>query len=280
VADPLTPLGRQVRAEDHDRYLTLVFAPLDRREALFALHAFNQEIARTAEKVSEPLIGQMRLTWWRDGIEALAAGRPAPEHPGMQGLAGLLAGGRIPADSLLALAEARGRDLDPEPFAELSDLIAYCRETGGALNRLHALELEASPQEQDGAEALGTAFGVVGLLRNYPAFLARGRVWLPEALLREAGTSPARLRDEPDSVDIASVARPLVAAAEGLLRDARQTTPRLSRGRAGPLLLGTLTRRYLAQLARLGYRLDDPRVTALPPDRIFRLVAASLRGRW
>ena len=58
----------QVRAHDRDRYLTATLAPADRREALFALYAFNLEIARTREVISEPMVGQIRLQWWREAI--------------------------------------------------------------------------------------------------------------------------------------------------------------------------------------------------------------------
>lgn len=75
----LSYCGRQVRRYDHDRFLTSLFAPAARREGLLALYAFNVEIAKTAEVVSEAMLGQIRLQWWREAIEALYAGAP-PEH--------------------------------------------------------------------------------------------------------------------------------------------------------------------------------------------------------
>ena len=56
----------QVRAYDHDRYLTALFAAEAGRDALMTLYAFNLEIAKTRETVSEPILGQMRLQWWRE----------------------------------------------------------------------------------------------------------------------------------------------------------------------------------------------------------------------
>src|SRR5512135_1463257 len=72
--DTLSPCGQRVRHYDHDRYLTCLFAPDDRREALFAIFAFNHEVAKTREVVREPILGQIRLQWWRDSIAALYAG--------------------------------------------------------------------------------------------------------------------------------------------------------------------------------------------------------------
>ncbi len=43
-----------VRAHDRDRYLATLFAPADKRDALFALYAFNHEITRVRDAVREP----------------------------------------------------------------------------------------------------------------------------------------------------------------------------------------------------------------------------------
>ena len=80
-----------VREADRDRYLATLFAPAEHRDALFALYAFNVEIARVRELAREPLPGEIRLQWWREVLsgerdgddafggvgEALNAARPA-----------------------------------------------------------------------------------------------------------------------------------------------------------------------------------------------------------
>ena len=76
----LSPVGALARAADYDRYLSALFAPVGRREALFALIAFNHEIARIPEAVSEPMLGRIRLQWWREVVEAVYAGAPARRH--------------------------------------------------------------------------------------------------------------------------------------------------------------------------------------------------------
>src|SRR5205823_335241 len=54
-ADRLSPVAALVRRHDRDRYQTVLFAPAARREALFALYAFNYEIARVRETVTQPM---------------------------------------------------------------------------------------------------------------------------------------------------------------------------------------------------------------------------------
>ncbi len=71
----LSDCARLLRRYDYDRFLTGLFAPAGRREALYAVYAFNLEIARTREAVSEPMLGQIRLQWWREAIEEIYAGR-------------------------------------------------------------------------------------------------------------------------------------------------------------------------------------------------------------
>ena len=79
----------EVRAHDRDRYLVTQFAPAPRRAALYALYAFNLEVAKTAEVVSEELLGQIRLEWWREAIEECYDGEPR-RHEVVEALAGAI----------------------------------------------------------------------------------------------------------------------------------------------------------------------------------------------
>ena len=58
-----------VREADHDRYLATLFAPAEHRDALYALYAFNVEIARVRDLVRQPMPGEIRLQWWREALE-------------------------------------------------------------------------------------------------------------------------------------------------------------------------------------------------------------------
>ena len=50
-----------VREQDQDRYIAGLYAPEDRRAALYALYAFSLEIARVRALVSEPLPGEVKI---------------------------------------------------------------------------------------------------------------------------------------------------------------------------------------------------------------------------
>src|SRR5215468_2730422 len=95
-----------VRASDKDRFLSALFAPAEHRGALYALYAFNLEVARVRELVKEPLAGEIRLQWWR---EAITGGRPleVSGHPVASALVEVVGRYGLPFEPFEELIEAR-----------------------------------------------------------------------------------------------------------------------------------------------------------------------------
>src|SRR5438132_13605842 len=84
--DRLSPVAALVQRLDRDRFQTVLFTPAARREALFALYAFNYEIASVRERVTVPTLGRIRLEWWRETIAAAYEGGPIRDHFVVQAL--------------------------------------------------------------------------------------------------------------------------------------------------------------------------------------------------
>ncbi len=120
----------EVRRLDHDRYLTTLFLPAETRADALALYAFNLEIARTREIVSEPLLGQIRLQWWRETIDGIYGGTPR-DHPVIEALVTACHRNRLDRQALEVLIDARESDLDDSPPSDLDALISYARATSG-----------------------------------------------------------------------------------------------------------------------------------------------------
>ncbi|MGH6943806.1 MAG: squalene/phytoene synthase family protein, partial [Geminicoccaceae bacterium] len=80
-----------MRGGDPGRYLATLLAPAEAREALFALYAFDHEIAKVRHTVSEPMAGLIRLQWWRERLQGIADGEAPPAHPVAEGLGRMLA---------------------------------------------------------------------------------------------------------------------------------------------------------------------------------------------
>jgi phytoene synthase len=176
---PAEDFNTLLHKADPDRRLAALFAPAETRDALLALYAFNHEIARIPESVSEPLIGEMRLTWWREAIEALYADPPKPRrHDVLEALAPLA--GPLPQAEMLALIESRRDDLEAAGPDTLAAVEAQVGARAGGLMRL-ALRLAAPGADIELAEPAGRAWGLVGLLRAFPQGHARSRPpFLPE----------------------------------------------------------------------------------------------------
>ena len=169
-----------VRAGDKDRFLANLFAPAGKRPHLMALHAFNLEIARVRGAVSEPQLGEIRLQWWLDTLDAIYAGGSA-EHTVAEALARAIAAGGLPKDALRNLVLARRFDLYDDPMPSLVGLEGYLGETSSVLIQMAAMIL-AGPQAGAAAEAAGlagVAHGLAGVLRARPIQRARGQNYLP-----------------------------------------------------------------------------------------------------
>ncbi|SFS44920.1 squalene/phytoene synthase family protein [Brevundimonas viscosa] len=84
----MTDLDAQVRAADPDRWLSSRFVADEAvRADLMALYAFEAELASIPAKVGQPLLAEMRLTWWAEQMDGVFAGAPRKGHPVLEALA-------------------------------------------------------------------------------------------------------------------------------------------------------------------------------------------------
>jgi phytoene synthase len=201
LPDLTDAIAAQLRMLDRDRYLSVLYAPADKREALFALYAFNAEIASIRDRVGEPLPGEVRLQWWRDVLEAGSA-EAAAGHPLATALVTAVRNHALPVAAFQDMLDARIFDLYDDPVPTRTNLEGYCGETASALIQLAALILdrEAAIAAAELAGHAGCAQAIAGLLRSLPIARARGQCYLPVDLLMAAGTNPEKFNsggDEP-----------------------------------------------------------------------------------
>ena len=199
-----------VRAADKDRFVSALFAPADKRGALYALYAFNVEIARVREAIREPMAGEIRLQWWREVLTGERAGEAAA-NPVAAALLGTIARHALPAASLIDLIEARAFDLYGDPMPTLAALEAYLGATSSALIAQAARILAGDhAASADAAGPAGLAYGMTGLLRAVARHASRRQLYVPIEVLKRHG---ARAEDM-----FAGHARPGIQAALAELR--------------------------------------------------------------
>lgn len=278
---PLSPVGEEVRRYDRDRFMTALFAPADRREDLFAVYAFNAEVASIREKVNEPMIGFMRLQWWRDTLDGVYAGREAPAgHPVAQALAEAIRRRDLPREPFEAVLIGREQDMDDDPPADREAFLAYARGTGGGIQRLAAHVLAgADGASAEVAEDVGTAWSMVGLLRAAAFHAAQNRVYLPRTELAEHGEGPELVVAGVPHAAVAAVARRLGEEAARRLSDARRRRRSVPREALPALLPAVLADGYLRRLRRLRWNIFHPDLRMVDPQPI-RLTLAAMLRRW
>ncbi|MGQ0675605.1 MAG: phytoene/squalene synthase family protein, partial [Rhodospirillales bacterium] len=110
----LSYCGGEVRRHDPDRFLCALFAPAERREDLLALAAFNLELARVRELVSEPMLGRIRLQWWREALGEIYSGMPR-RHAVIQPLHETIKRRGLDRALLDRMIDARESDMDGKP---------------------------------------------------------------------------------------------------------------------------------------------------------------------
>lgn len=275
----LSHAARLVSQFDRDRFVTALFAPLERREALMSLYAFNVEIARVQESVREPMAGMIRLQWWRDALIAGAEGGACDNHPVARPLGELIRAHGLPLEPFDDLISARQDDLEGAAPADLAEAERYAARSSAALTVLALTVLGAETEEfRRAGRHVGIAWGLLGNLRALGHHLSIGKLTLPEDLLHAAGTSGMAVRDGRASTEsLTAVARLVGERARHHLAEARRGRP----GRRGlaALLPAILADGYLQVLEKTGWNPFDSRV-AQPRPRPLRLVLAQLTGRF
>lgn len=187
--DWLTVCGDMAHRLDRDRLMCATVAPQNQRAALIALLAFNLEIASIPELVSEPMLGEIRLQWWRDNLESIYAGTGG-DHPVALGLVYGVEKYRLSRGLFEEFLDARSFDLRGEAPVSLAALEEYADGTAGALSELMAevmglttLAPESQVTIRATARHAGVAWALAGLLGSVSFHSRQGRSYLPADLV-------------------------------------------------------------------------------------------------
>lgn len=243
---------RIAREADPDRSIAASFAPRGPRADLFALYAFNAELARVAELVSEPGLGAIRLQWWREAIERAANGE-ATGHPVADAVGDLLGRGKVSRERIVGLIDARGFDVETRIMPDGAALDAYLHDTAAALFALAAETMGVkNASVEQAATAGGTAYGLTGLARALPVHAARGLVFLPADQLRRHGITPEQLLSGRTSDGLGQLLAKLRATAREALREAEALIAELDISARTAFVPLSLVDPYLAAMEKSG----------------------------
>jgi phytoene synthase len=172
-----------VRSHDFVRYASTLFVPVSQRRALLAVYAFNVEVSRVHEQVSQPLPGEMRLQWWTDTLAG--AGHGGVEgNPVAAELLLAIQTWRLPVERLSRLIEEHQFDLYNDPMPTMAALEGYINDTSSVLFSLAAqIAGQSSEEIEHLARHAGLAQGIAQVIASLPLHASRRQLFVPQQVL-------------------------------------------------------------------------------------------------
>ncbi|MBV8261361.1 MAG: squalene synthase HpnC [Paraburkholderia sp.] len=183
-----------------DHYDDFLVARVLLPKALRAPVGVIYHVARTLDDIADegdwsPEERHRRLADFREGLNAVAEGRPARVHPMLFAkLADVVRECRLPLEPFYDLVAAFDQDIDTTRYADRSALLDYCRRSANPVGRLmlHLIH-EATPENLADSDAICTALQLITFLQDVSADWRRGRIYLPLADLQRHGVTEPQI---------------------------------------------------------------------------------------
>lgn len=172
-----------VRQHDYENFLCTLLLPSQSRTSAFAIRAFNIEVAKVQDQVSDPNLGKMRMKFWEESVEKMYVD-DTPSHPVVIELHRATKRHKLSKRYLKRLISARAARLTSAAFPDLEAMEHYAEQS---VSSVYYLLLEASGikniHADHAASHLGKAHGIVNLIRSVPYNAQQKVVALPQDLL-------------------------------------------------------------------------------------------------
>ncbi len=209
-----------VRSHDFSRYASTLFVPAGQRRALLAIYAFNVEICRVRDQVSQPLPGEVRLQWWTDAIAG--AGHGGVEgNPVAAELLWAIQNWPLRVERLSLMIDEHQFDLYNDPMPTMAALEGYIDDTSSALFSLGAAIVGwQSPDIEHLASHAGLALGLAQVISALPVDAARRRLFVPLQLLESHGSGIEEVFAGKATPKLRAALDQLIGEARGHLRTA------------------------------------------------------------
>jgi 15-cis-phytoene synthase len=267
-----------LREKDRDSWLAALFAPAARRKYLHAVRAFVGEVAEAREKVTQPLLGEMRLRWWADTIEQ-ESHDGANAHPVADALSDTIAQNNLDRGQFQDFLDARIADFYDDRIESTPALLEYCSKAEALPLRWCAqcLGAELDPQTRAALEAAGAALGVTRILWGLPRQTG-ARAFVPADVLARYGVPAEDVDNARDSEPLRAALAELRALARANLQAARAAAPALDEAARTALLFAAIAPLYLERMESSDYQPFQPRPAPPAWRRQWRLWRAARAG--
>ena len=209
-----------VRSHDFARYASTLFVPAPQRRALLAVYAFNVEISRVRDQVSQPLPGEMRLQWWTDMLAGSGHGG-VEGNPVAAELLLAIRNHRLPVERLSRLIDEHQFDLYNDPMPTMAALEGYIDNTSCALFSLGAaISGRLSGEIEHLARHAGLAQGIAQVVAALPLDAARRQLFVPLQVLDSHGSGMEEVFAGKETPKLRAALDQLIAEGRGHLKTA------------------------------------------------------------
>lgn len=262
------------KSYEPDRYLAALLAPRSVRADLITLAAFLGELKKIADQVSDPMIGEIRVQWWRDTMEAAPLGA-LTGHPVADAFTDVFRRHELPQNLLHDLLDASAHGLFSSSPTDQRAFDQELELTEGVAFKLAARILGCTENDVT-LRAISLASQSYGRARvglSLPISFAYGRFPLPPQVAASSSD---------DAIDIQKHVRQLCSDAAQYLQDFRTIMASMGGEHQAvitALLPVAVTEPYLKALQRADHDPARDIAEIAPLTRVWRLRMAHATGR-
>jgi squalene synthase HpnC len=212
------------------------------RPAVAAIYAFARHADDLADEGEAPAeIRLKQLDAWETLLERCARDKQV-NHPVFLALGDSIRQYQLPVEALSNLLTAFRMDVSLHAYASFDELLFYCKHSANPVGRLMlALHGVSKPEALFFSDKICTALQLINFWQDLSVDLPRGRCYIPEAWLKDAGLDAQALLD--NSLDQPE----RQAALQAVMRRAVQTSREMLA--CGAALLPLLPFRLRLQIA-------------------------------
>jgi len=249
-------------------YSFLFLEPAARR-AMTVLYAFCREVDDVVDECTDPGIARIKLGWWRDEIARSYAG--AAQHPVGKALEWAVAQFKLPQQPFLDIIAGMEMDLDYNAYRTFQELSLYCYRAAAAVGLLSAeIFGYEDPATLKYAHDLGMAFQLTNILRDVGEDARRGRVYIPEEDMANAGVRREDILEERASEAMIRLMQQQAARAHQYYAQAFGHLPEVDRYRQrSGIIMAAVYQALLREIEAGGFQVFGARVRLGPARKVW-----------
>ena len=262
--------------------LAFVLLPKRKKEAMCALYAFCREVDDVADNEDQPADERRtELETWREDLLRAYRGEE-PQLPIIKEFKPVIEEFDLQSEHLEALIDGVEMDLTKTRYESWDELAGYCYHVASVVGLLSVKVFGYEhPSSDDYGYHLGQALQLTNILRDVRVDAEKGRIYLPQELLREHGVSDEDILNHRFTPAFQAVAKAVAEKARHHYRAASQYIyPDERKLLVASEMMAGVYWRILLKIERSGYQVLRPQLTKLSKFQKLRLLARSAIRYW